>query len=201
VSKQENNPTETRRVAPSDTASLKNIIDGLTSKDGLRRQEARLQLVDIGSPVVPYLMDMLHHKRDWVRWEAAKALVEIGDAMAVPALVEALRDNMFEVRWLAAQGLIKIGWRSILPVVESLIEHSDSGLTRDGAHHVLHDLAIGQFQEPLQPLVKSLEGGQAAVTIPLVARKAMEALKPIEAQVIREDKEAKEKTAAHKEGD
>ncbi len=39
VSKQESNLTETRQVAPIDTASLKNLIDGLTSTDGLRRQK------------------------------------------------------------------------------------------------------------------------------------------------------------------
>jgi len=32
-----------------------------------------------------------------VRWEAAKALGQIGDATAAPALVEALQDEEFDV--------------------------------------------------------------------------------------------------------
>ncbi|MFA4835558.1 MAG: HEAT repeat domain-containing protein [Dehalococcoidia bacterium] len=184
------------QAEPLDAAAIEALIKDLTSRDDLTRQKARLALVEIGSPAVPYLIQTLQHKRDWVRWEAAKGLAEIGDAAAVQALAEALRDNMFEVRWLAAQGLVKIGWRSIIPVVESLLDHSDSMTMRDGAHHVLHDIVHARFNEPLKPLLTSLEGIEPAVTVPLVGRAVLESLRPIEAQVIKEEQEAREKAEA-----
>ncbi|MDD5095292.1 MAG: HEAT repeat domain-containing protein [Dehalococcoidia bacterium] len=179
---------------PVDAVAIQALITAMTSeRDGLKRQKARLELVDIGSPAVPYLVEAMQNKREWARWEVANALGEIADAAAVPVLVEALRDKVFDVRWLAAKGLIRIGWRSIIPVIESLIDHADAIWMRDGAHHVLHDLARGRFQEPLGPILTSLKGIEAAVEIPLVGRKVLEALKPIEVQAIREEQEAREK--------
>ena len=179
---------------PVDIVAIQALIKEMTSdEDAMKRHKARLALVEIGSPAVPYLIEAMQNKRDWVRWEAANGLGAIADAAAVPALVEALRDKVFDVRWLAAKGLIQIGWRSTIPVIESLIDHADSVWMRDGAHHVLHDLAKGRFQEPLEPILASLEGVEAAVEIPLTGRKVLEALKPIEVQAIREEHEAREK--------
>lgn len=186
-------PDEMPKADPIDPSILESLFEELTSKDALRRQKARLVLIDIGSPAVPHLIEFMTDKRDWLRWEAAKCLGEIRDEEAIPQLVQALRDKMFEVRWLAADGLINIGWRSITPLIESLIDHANSIWMRDGAHHVLHDLSHGRFKVPLKPILKSLEGIEPAVEIPLVGRTVLEVLIPIEAQIIREEQEAEEK--------
>jgi HEAT repeat protein len=63
---------------------------------------------------------VLSNKKHWVRWEAAKALGQIGDKSATEALTKALEDNEFDVRWLAAEGLIIIGRDSIKLLLEAL---------------------------------------------------------------------------------
>ena len=170
---------------------IETLIKDLSRKDAMKCRSAREALVETGSPAVPHLIKALLTGKNWTRWESAKALGKIGDAEAVPALVEALRDKRFDVRWLAAKGLINIGWRSITPLIESLIQHADSVWMRDGSHHVLHALSHGQFNEPLQPIIKSLEGVEPAVVIPQVGRTVLEELKPIESLIIKEEEEAR----------
>ena len=89
-------------AAPAEP-TLRNLMTTLTSKDGLARKRAREELVEIGQPAVPYLLEALKDKRRDVRWEAAKALSEIGDPRAALALVSALEDNDPGIRWLAAR--------------------------------------------------------------------------------------------------
>lgn len=170
---------------------VKRLINDLSSKDGGTRESARAALAEIGSPAIPDLAKALVEGKDWTRWEAAKTLGEISNPQGIPALVEALRDKNFDVRWLAAKGLIAIGWKSAVPVVESLMEHPDSVWMRDGAHHVLHDLAHGPLEEPLGSFLKVLEGIEPAVRIPPEGRSLLEKLKSIEAQLIRDEEEAK----------
>ena len=133
-----------------DPTILELLFKDLTSRDALKRQKARLTMVEIGRPNIPYLIQLMLDKRDWVRWEAAKGLGEIYDAEAVPHLVQTQLDKMFEVRWLAADGLINIGWRSVTPLIDSLVDHVNSVWIRDGAHHVLRGLSYGRFQGTAQ---------------------------------------------------
>ena len=76
-----------------------------------------------------------------MRWEAAKSLSDIADPAAAPALVQALEDPETGVRWLAAEGLIRMRSACLQPLLHALTERADSVWLRDGAHHVLHDLA------------------------------------------------------------
>ena len=177
----------------ANSTEIEQLLRELTSKDATICQKAREKLVEIGNPAVPGLKKLLLSGKDWERWEAAKTLSEMGDPEAVPALVESLRDKQFEVRWLAAKGLIKTGWKSAVPVIESLIEHPGSVWMRDGSHHVLHDIAHGPMEDPLQPMLKSIKGIEPAVNIPLVGRKVLAELKPLAEKLLREEEEARRK--------
>ena len=84
---------------------------------------------------------------------------------------------MFDVRWLAAQGLIAIGPDAITPILKALIERPDSIWMREGAHHVLHDLARGELREVLWPVVATLEDVDSPVEVPFAAEAALNALK------------------------
>ena len=64
---------------------------------------------------------------------------------SIQVLLEALSDKEFDVRWLAAEGLIRIGRKVVVPLLETLVEHSDSFWLRDGIHHVLHDMNRGRL--------------------------------------------------------
>jgi hypothetical protein len=103
------------------------------------------------------LIDALKNKRYLMRWEAAKALGEIGDPEAAPALVNSLEDEEFDVRWLAGEGLIKMNINGLKPLLQTLELRGDSVLLREGAHHVFHDLAKGALRKYLAPVLAALE--------------------------------------------
>jgi hypothetical protein len=157
--------------------NIKDLINDFTCDDITKCQIARRELVNIGSDAVEVLVKELSNKKHWVRWEAAKALGQIGDEKAVKALVEALEDNEFDVRWLAAEALINIGKSSVTPLLMALKDHGGKSLIlRQGAHHVLHDMDKGNLQEMLKPVMASIEDTAPSVEVPLVAKKVLDAL-------------------------
>jgi HEAT repeat protein len=155
---------------------IKSLLADLASQDGLVRVRARKSLVDIGGRAVEPLEGALASKKQWVRWEAAKALGQIGDRAATQALINALEDKMFDVRWLAAEGLISIGPDTLTPLLKALVKRSDSLWLQEGVHHVLHNIQGGHLNKVIDPVLKTLEGFEPSVETPLAARKALEAL-------------------------
>jgi len=160
-----------------------NKIDTLTrdlaSDDWVVRVKAREELVSSGGKAVEPLTQALSSSKQWVRWEAAKALCEIGSPAATSALIESLEDRMFDVRWLSAQGLITIGNKTIVPILNALIEKPGSIWLREGAHHVFHDLGRGKLRAALQPVMEALEDIDASVQVPLAAKAALDSIKHI----------------------
>ena len=157
-------------------ATIKSLIADLASKDGVVRVKARQQLVAYKKLSVAPLIRTLSNENDWVRWEAAKALSQIGNNRAIKALLEALSDEKFEVRWLAAEGLIRIGRRAIVPLLEALVKHSNSYWLRGGIYHVLNDMNTGKITEVLRPVLVALEGSEPSLEVPLTAKAALDAL-------------------------
>ena len=156
--------------------TIRNLMTTLTSKDGLARKRARDELVEIGRPAVPPLLEALKDKRTYVRWEAAKALSELGDPRSAAGLVVALSDNDPGIRWMAAEGLIKIGRAGLGPLLEALVEHSNSVRLRQGAHRVVGALAKGNLYPQLRPVLVALESNQPVVEVPQAAQNALETL-------------------------
>jgi HEAT repeat protein len=157
-------------------AIINSLISGLASKDGIVRVKARQQLVAYKKRSVAPLIRTLSNKNDWVRWEAAKALSQIGNPESIQALLEALTDKKFEVRWLAAEGLIRMGRKAIVPLLEALVKHSDSYWLREGIHHVLHDINRGKIRRVLWPVLVALEGPEPSLEVPLAAQVALDTL-------------------------
>jgi HEAT repeat protein len=155
------------------------LISDLASDDWVVRVRAREGLVSRGSKAIKPLSNALESPNQWVRWESAKALCEIGNPAATSALVRSLEDKMFDVRWLAAGGLITIGRKTIVPLLQAVINNPDSVWTREGAHHVLHDLAEGKLRPILEPVLKALEDVDATVEGPLAAKIALDKIKRI----------------------
>lgn len=157
------------------------LVRDLSSRDGLVRQRARESLVVIGRPAVPPLIEALRARGRWTRWEAAKALAEIGDPRAAAALVAALEDRGPGVRWLAAVGLITLREKGVPPLLRALMRRSSSVWLREGAHHVLRALTKGDLDGQLIPVVDALEGVQPAIETPHAALAALEVMemKPV----------------------
>jgi HEAT repeat protein len=178
MNKTQNNAPKDNAVSGSEAikATIKSLIADLASKDGVVRVKARQQLVAYKKRSVAPLIRTLSNENDWVRWEAAKALGQIGNPESIQALLEALTDKQFEVRWLAAEGLIRIGRKAIAPLLEALVKHSDSYWLREGIHHVLHDINRGKIRKVLPPVLVALEGPEPSLEVPLAAQAALDAL-------------------------
>lgn len=157
-------------------STISSLITDLNSRDGLVRVKARKSLVAIGHRSVKPLVKALASKKQWVRWEAAKTLSQIGDPIATQALIKALEDKNFDVRWLAAEGLNSIGQEAIVPLLQVLEKRPDSFWLREGAHHVLHELEGGHLNRTLNPVLLALEGFEPSVEVPLATAKALDAL-------------------------
>ena len=157
----------------ADGATVSILINDLDSKDGIVRTQVRQLLIDIGVSAVKPLIKALSHKKETVRWEAAKALSQIGDSTATAALVKALDDKMFDVRWLAAEGLIAIGRPALVPLLKRLVAEPDSMILREGVHHVLHNTEGGHKNKMIQPVLLALEGVEPTVEVPVAAEAAL----------------------------
>jgi HEAT repeat protein len=157
------------------TASRKidDLVSDLTCDDFMKCQKARRALVDVGAEAVPSLINALKHREQWVRWEAAKALSEIGDPKSTKALVDALTDDSFEIRWLAAEGLIRIGPSSLVPVLKALVANPSSSWLQLGAHRLFNDLPATKFRKMLLPVIAAIEE-ENSIQIPFHAQKALE---------------------------
>ena len=152
------------------------LVAALASPDRVTRQTARETLVAVGHPAVGPLIPLLGDRHDHVRWEAAKSLSEIGDPAAAPALVKTLEDRDAGIRWLAAEGLITMRRACLKALLEALIDRPDSLLLREGAHHVLHDLAKKGLADGALPVLAALEGIEPTATVPGAARRALDTL-------------------------
>lgn len=157
----------------TDRSTIESLIAALDSRDGLKRQDARAELVERGHECVADLIRALKHPQEQVRWEAAKALVTIADPAATAALADALSDEDGDVRWLAAQGLITLGRNSVWPVLERLTHRAGSEKFREAAHHVLHAHFDGELDELLAPVLGALDGPSPETGAPVAAYEAL----------------------------
>jgi HEAT repeat protein len=164
------------RRGSADSTTIHSLIADLASKDGRVRERARKSLVAERGRAVSALIGALADQREQVRWEAAKALGCIGDPSSGHGLVRTLEDEDPGVRWLAAEALVAIGLEALVPLLQALIERADSLWLREGAHHVVHNLARKNTKEFLLPLLAALEDIDPSVKVPLAVRVALDGL-------------------------
>jgi hypothetical protein len=163
--------------AMPDHEKIGSLVETLASVDGVVRHAAREQLTTIGRPAVPALVTALRSPSEHARWEAAKALGEIGDSRAAPALVSTLEDDKSAVRWLAATALINMGRDALAPLLQGLEGHSDSIWFRDGAHHVLRSLIRDGVADEALPVLDALENLEPCIEAPIAAYQVLEDLR------------------------
>jgi len=182
VNKSEDAADQDSQGNQTDLATISALIAHLNCENVIECQKARRCLVSMGREAVGPLIEALASRKPWVRWEATKALGQIGDPAAVQALVKALTDKRFDVRWLAAEGLITLGPDGVIPLLHALIESADSLWLRQGAHHVFHDLSSLDLREILQPLLAALEDIEPSLVVPFAAKKALDVLTQAEGE-------------------
>jgi HEAT repeat protein len=149
------------------------LIVDLKNDNGRVRRRAREELAELGPAAAPELVYLFNHSDTMTRWEAAKALVEIGDPSIVPVLIQALEDEHADIRWLAAEGLVGVGSPAIVPLLRALIAHPESVWLRRRAHHVLHALARGDLADILTPVLVPMQDVEPVLEVPVAAHMAI----------------------------
>jgi len=159
--------------------STQSLVNQLESEDEKVRTRARKSLVTIGKQAVPYLLPVLENSKIYkARWEAAKALNEIGDLKSIPVLVKALEDPESDVAWLAAKTLEKFRKAAWSELLRALVEHgSKSELLQHGAHHILRKQKVEGYNDLLDVLRTSLESGSVPESISPAAYNILERMK------------------------
>jgi HEAT repeat protein len=121
------------------------------------------------------LLAALDDRRQHVRWEAAKTLVEVADPAAAEALVQAVGDEDSDVRWVAGEALIALKTAAVRPLLNGLIKSQDSEGLYKAAHHVFHDLSQhGDLGATLKPVLKALGQSESEVAVPVAAQSALD---------------------------
>ncbi|ACL16064.1 PBS lyase HEAT domain protein repeat-containing protein [Methanosphaerula palustris E1-9c] len=89
--------------------ALPNLLQALHDPEKGVRNLAMQALVNLGTPAVDPLLDLLSDHHWVIRYRAVEALGLIGDPRAVRPLVHLLSDEKDHVRYMAAKGLGRIG--------------------------------------------------------------------------------------------
>ena len=154
-------------------------IEQLASDDGVVREKARKVLVaNKGNEVVRALIAELVDPRQRVRWEAAKALSQIGDPVAALPLVHVMDDEDHDVAWIAAEGVAGMGEPGLLAVLSGLTRSSRSATFCKHAHHALKQMRRqGTHHALVETVMVALEGMEPTLTAPVVAYQALQQLR------------------------
>lgn len=160
-------------------SSLQSLVNLLENEDDKVRTKARKKLVTIGKHAVLPLSQVLENSKIYkARWEAAKALSEIGDVKSIPIFVKALEDPESDVAWLAAEALEKFHKAAWLELLHALVNHgSESALLQHGAHHVFRKQEMDGFHDLQDRLLKTLESGSVKESISPAANDILERMK------------------------
>ena len=158
------------------SVNIGGLIKNLASPYQTIRKGARESLVALGTPAVVPLTEALDNPNYHVRWEAAKALGEIGNPTAAPPLVKCLEDDHLDVRWRAAKDLIAYGREGLVPLLQALIQHPESVRLREGGHHILRALGNTSLKEVTEPVLIALEEIEPAMKVPQAAHAALQSL-------------------------
>lgn len=158
------------------TSEIASTIEQLASEDGMAREKARQALVATsGKEVLTTLVGRLDDRRHQVRWEATKALSEIGDVATANALVHAMHDSNSDVAWVAAEGIARMGEPGLLAVLSGLIRSSRSGEFHRVAHHALKEFRrMGAYREVVDLVMKALDGVEPQLSAPVATYQALQ---------------------------
>jgi hypothetical protein len=157
--------------------AIRRLMTDLGDKNGMTRKRARNAFIQLETVATPLLLEGLRRPEHIVRWETSKIFCDIRDLRAAGPLVVALEDENIGVQWVAAEALIFQGPQVIPPLLKALIADPESLLLRQGAHHVLHDLAKhGLLPKAAAGVLSAIEGITAQSSCLVAASAALEAM-------------------------
>jgi HEAT repeat protein len=149
---------------------ISGLISQISSGDSADRvEDARTQLLAVGSPAVPALLEAVRVEKGESRLELVKLLRQMAEPSTAGAFVELLSDDDFDVRWEAVEGLSTLGYDGLEPLISAIIKNPGSMKLRNGAHHVLHHVASQGYYTLLKPLMMAIESTMPNIEIPAAA--------------------------------
>ena len=152
---------------------INDLVRDFYSDNGISRARARFELLQIGKPIIDFLIGLQYVPIHQVRWEAVKTLSQLAVPEAIPILINALENEDMDVRWLAAHGLIQIGRPSVIAVLEALEGNQNSKFLREGAHHVLKELQHKHLFKDDLGIIKMLEHYGTQSILAVTAKKIL----------------------------
>jgi HEAT repeat protein len=185
-----------QKLASADPAAVQVGIDALTEQGGAAAEKALTDRVAAGLPPaliepalrglvklkakrsVPVVIELLEHRRSFVRSEALLALSQLDTRKPSPlqaTFVAALGDPSSEVSRAAAEGLGRIGTKAALPALWSAY---DKGVTR-----ALTSIAELAGVESVEALVTRTQANGMELLEPVVDRMLARNALPSGAQV------------------
>jgi HEAT repeat protein len=134
------------------------LIQQFNAKDSKRREAARKELLKIGSPAIPLLVESLKHKSEWVRQGASETLEAFGSP-AIESLIMAMRDKEFKGRGFAANALGRITKKTKdLRAIRALISVLEDDRSKEQHVDTNAALMLTQIGKPaIKPLIAALE--------------------------------------------
>ncbi|MCB9450691.1 MAG: HEAT repeat domain-containing protein [Anaerolineaceae bacterium] len=103
-------------------ADMQRLIEQITSNDTKIRDQARAELVSMGSQAVEPLIAALDSPSDWQRKSIVTLLQQIKDPRVPPALLKMLNDTDPYVRGFAAVALAEHGAQDAIPAIQQMVE-------------------------------------------------------------------------------
>ncbi|MCS6862337.1 MAG: HEAT repeat domain-containing protein [Abditibacteriales bacterium] len=133
------------------------LIQQFGARDVQRRDAARKELLKIGSPAIPALVETLAHKRELVRQGALETLEAIGSP-AIEPLILAMRDPEFKGRGFAVNALGRIAKKTkSLRAIRALISILEDDRSKEQHVDTNAALMLTQIGKPaVKPLIAAL---------------------------------------------
>jgi HEAT repeat protein len=147
----------------ADARAVEPLVAALSDQNTEVSAAAGWGLVRIGAPAVEPLIALLSDQDKWVRWHAATALGQIGDARAVEPLSAAVKDTEYHVRDAAAEALGQIrDAGAVEPLIAALEDNHQHYVVRQAAAKALGRIGDARAVEPLIAALKARDSRNAA---------------------------------------
>jgi len=152
-------------------------ISQLGNSDPNIRMEIRKKILNLGKPVVPYLIANLYNRNKLISCEAAQILSVMDGPKTPKTLVMALDDPDLKTRWDATQDLIEYDRAAVIALLRALSRSYTSVWLRQGAQHVLNNLKKrGSLTVEEEKVITAFKDLEPSLTVPCAADKALTVL-------------------------
>ena len=164
---------------------VRSLLNQLNSDDVETYLNARLQLTNLGSVIIPSLIEVMLHDNGRESWRSATVLAGmagIDDAELIPAFIKVLKFPHPLMRQIAVQFLSDYGGKAIVPYLKQHLYDPNTtvqlwaveGLGRLGEQSIIPTLIILLKQSTStmlqQSIINTLGRLQAYSAIPVIAQ-------------------------------